>query len=502
MLRFLAALLIIKLTLSGAAYAQQSTPPGLIKQCAEKYLTAKAADMIGSISEGDFLKVCTVTAGAVAPAPSNQNKSQTMNEIPAGVTGSAQEIEKNPTTAVSSTGGQSVQRSEDHFVSNTRAPDDYLALRTDPSSRIGARIEKMPNGTRLTVLQRQPDGWWYVQNRVTGNKGWAFRGLVERPWINCCLVPDESKQQAMVPSTKPSIVAKSSGAARVAAAQPLPPEMQASINDATKSCGKKVHLKENFITRRDVNGDGIDDFILDFGWFVCGQNSGSDYCGSGGCLTQVFASLSGARFAKVFDDFVQSIKFAEVNERPALVFELHGSDCGKAGFEPCSKTLLWTGQKFSTDPTVAALPNNSKPSLSNPPTAMPPPLKEQELREAETTNGSEKYSQSTAVQEPMEGVTTSLLMPNQPSLEPARLAPTDIEISTEPTVAALPNETKPMLSAPPTSIALSQMVPELSQVETANNSGEHSQGIGVEGLKEGGSTGSFEPKEPSTELPC
>ena len=67
MLRFWHVLLIIKLTLSGAAYAEQPTPPGLIKQCAEKYLTAKAANMIGSISEGDFLKVCTVTADAVAP---------------------------------------------------------------------------------------------------------------------------------------------------------------------------------------------------------------------------------------------------------------------------------------------------------------------------------------------------------------------------------------------------------------------------------------------------
>ena len=418
-------------------------------------------------------------------------------EIPTGVIGLAQQIAKNPIPTSSSTGGPSALGLDDHFVANTRAPDDYLALRTDPSVRIGARIEKMPNGTRLIVLQRQPDGWWYVQNRITGNKGWAFRGPVERPWINCCLAPDESKQQAMAPSTKPSITTATSDA-HVAA---LPPEIQSSINDATKSCGQKVELNRNFITRRDINGDGIDDFILDFGAFICGQNRGSDYCGSGGCLTQIFTSLSEAKFVKAFDDVIQSIKFAELNGRPALVLALHGSACDKAGFEPCSKTLLWTGQKFSPDPTVAALPNKSKSSLSTPPNAMVPPLTKLELSEAEPANQSATHSQAAIVQEPTKRVTARLLLPNKPGIDHDRLPPSGKEISADPTVTALPNETKPTLSTPPTSITPSQKVPELSQVEAANNSGERSQGIGIEGLKESGFTNSLEPNQPSIEPP-
>ena len=62
-----------------------------------------------------------------------------------------------------------VSRAEDanYYVANTRPPDAFLALRTHPSSQFGRRIMAMPNGTVLQVLQRNNDGWWYVQgNRV------------------------------------------------------------------------------------------------------------------------------------------------------------------------------------------------------------------------------------------------------------------------------------------------------------------------------------------------
>lgn len=283
MLRFWAALLIIKLTLSGAAYAQQPTPPSLIKQCAEKYLTAKAANMIGSILEGDFLKVCTVTAGAGSTAPAKQNK-------------------------------------------------------------------------------------------------------------------------------------------------PLPPEIQLTLNKETKSCGQKVKLKENFITRRDVNGDGIDDFILDFGWFICGQNSGSDYCGSGGCLTQVFVSRSELKFVKVFEDVVQSLKFAEVNERPALVLELHGSACGKAGFEPCSKTLIWTGQKFSPETPTTALANKTNRTSASPPLVMPPLEKGLEISESKPANNPEVSLQGTAAPGLSQGGTGNVLGSSQARPVPPRLPSPGTEV--------------------------------------------------------------------------
>ena len=85
-----------------------------------------------------------------------------------------------------------------HFVANTRPPDDFLALRTHPTSRVGLRIMAMRNGTLLQVLERRPDGWWYVRVVPTGEEGWALSGQGDRQWITCCATA--SMERPTVPS--------------------------------------------------------------------------------------------------------------------------------------------------------------------------------------------------------------------------------------------------------------------------------------------------------------
>jgi hypothetical protein len=73
-----------------------------------------------------------------------------------------------------------------YYVANTRPPDAYLALRTQPTSAFGQRIMTMPNGTALQVLQRRDDGWWRVKVLPSGPDGWALSGQGARRWIECC----------------------------------------------------------------------------------------------------------------------------------------------------------------------------------------------------------------------------------------------------------------------------------------------------------------------------
>jgi hypothetical protein len=142
------------------------------------------------------------------------------------------------------------------------------------------------------------------------------------------------------------LISSAISATQAKAAQPLPPEVQSSIDEAMKDCDEKVRFEKGFLTRRDINGDGIEDFILDYGHFACGA-SRNTYCGSAGCSTEVFASLSGGKFTKVLDENVRGIEFKTVRGRPAMLLELHGSACGKVGSAPCSATLYWNGEKFS-----------------------------------------------------------------------------------------------------------------------------------------------------------
>ena len=126
------------------------------------------------------------------------------------------------------------------------------------------------------------------------------------------------------------------------AAAPLPPEVQASVNELLSDCKEKPAFTKGFVTRRDINGDGIEDYILDLGHFICGDNS-TLYCGSAGCTTTVFASLPGGKYTKVLDDNVRGLQFKTLGGMPAMLLGLHGSACGKVGAEPCGETLYWNG---------------------------------------------------------------------------------------------------------------------------------------------------------------
>jgi hypothetical protein len=130
-------------------------------------------------------------------------------------------------------------------------------------------------------------------------------------------------------------------------AQPgnLPKEVQAAIEENKKACRESVKLGPAFIAEKDVNGDGVKDYVLDYGEFEC-EGSASFFCGTGGCLTQVFASLPGGGYVKALDSNVRDIQFRKVRGRSAIVLDLHGSACGKVGAAPCPRTLVWDGKTF------------------------------------------------------------------------------------------------------------------------------------------------------------
>ena len=129
--------------------------------------------------------------------------------------------------------------------------------------------------------------------------------------------------------------------------QSLPQEVQAAIQESVKECGtEKVVLKWGFIVAEDVNDDGVDDYILDYGKFVCGDTQ-TYFCGSAGYLRQVFVSSPNGKYVEVLNENVRELRFAfDAQGRPEMLLDLHGSACGRSGAAPCSVTRLWNGYKF------------------------------------------------------------------------------------------------------------------------------------------------------------
>jgi len=128
-------------------------------------------------------------------------------------------------------------------------------------------------------------------------------------------------------------------------AQSLPPMIQKAVSEQIEICKpEKPQIGAGFVSRKDINGDGVSDYVLDYGSFSCGGTR--LFCGSAGCLTQVFASTDGT-FVKVLDENVRDLAFKTIKSRPAMLVGLHGGSCGKRGVDPCGATLYWNGSKFS-----------------------------------------------------------------------------------------------------------------------------------------------------------
>ena len=128
---------------------------------------------------------------------------------------------------------------------------------------------------------------------------------------------------------------------------PLPKIVQDAIIANQKACedGQKVTLRPGFVTTKDINGDGKPDYILNYEHFQCGEFM-SLFCGSGGCLTEIFATDHDGGFVTVWNENAHRIRFTTIKKRPAMTIDLHGSACGRSGADRCAMTLYWNGNKF------------------------------------------------------------------------------------------------------------------------------------------------------------
>jgi hypothetical protein len=67
-----------------------------------------------------------------------------------------------------------------------------------------------------------------------------------------------------------------------ALAQDWPPEVAVIVEEAKSICEGTFTAAPEAVTRRDLNGDGTSDWVIDSGAFQCSDSHGT-YCGTLGC---------------------------------------------------------------------------------------------------------------------------------------------------------------------------------------------------------------------------
>jgi hypothetical protein len=132
------------------------------------------------------------------------------------------------------------------------------------------------------------------------------------------------------------------GATSARAAEP-PAVVADAIEDARKQClgdRGKPGPNNGMVSVADLDGDGREDWILDYAKFDC-KGQAPLFCGSGGCLLQIFMWQRADEWKVVYDNNVRTWTRLQIDGKPGIRFSLHGSECNKAGAEKCEKTYVF-----------------------------------------------------------------------------------------------------------------------------------------------------------------
>ena len=161
--------------------------------------------------------------------------------------------------------------------------------------------------------------------------------------------------------------------AEPAVAQPEPiARTNAESFQACREAGGTPSLNPGYETRVDLNGDGIEDYILDFQQFAC-ANAWSYFCGSAGCPLAVFIS-SPDGFKNASLGHVQGWRLIQ-RSPPVIEVSLHGAMCraGGIGSEGCTRQFAWNGRELAMLGGPARPPGQPAQPAPAPQAARPPP---------------------------------------------------------------------------------------------------------------------------------
>ena len=133
-------------------------------------------------------------------------------------------------------------------------------------------------------------------------------------------------------------VAACIGARPVSAAEP-PDNVAAAVAQAAQAC-KDMDGQPNtdaVLTVEDLNGDGGEDWIADYGKLKC-EGGVNPLCGTGGCSIQIYFWDGATAWELVFEDLVKSYKFGKSGGKRMMYVTTSGDPCNKPSNETCSYT--------------------------------------------------------------------------------------------------------------------------------------------------------------------
>jgi hypothetical protein len=119
------------------------------------------------------------------------------------------------------------------------------------------------------------------------------------------------------------------------AAEP-PDNIAEVVKEAEMACRhmRGIPNSEALLSMQELNGDGGEDWIVDFAKLEC-KGGINPLCGGGGCTLQIYFWDGEASWDLVFEDLVKSYKFGKTDGKPVLHVTTPGTPCNKPVDESC-----------------------------------------------------------------------------------------------------------------------------------------------------------------------
>lgn len=103
-----------------------------------------------------------------------------------------------------------------------------------------------------------------------------------------------------------------------------------SLEAECKDLGGRLEMVGGFERAEDLDGDGRDDLIIEYGGAPC-TTALSLHCGSGGCVSDIYMARDRG-YVRAWSDVVRDV----LNEEgTGVAISVHGSACDLAGVESC-----------------------------------------------------------------------------------------------------------------------------------------------------------------------
>jgi hypothetical protein len=91
-------------------------------------------------------------------------------------------------------------------------------------------------------------------------------------------------------------------------------------------------VEPGFVRQADVDGDGVNDALIDWGGLAC--DGRRDFCGTGGCTQEVWLGDRSGPYRMILSDLILRIDLPEPGR---IHLTLDGGACGRSGAEICEQ---------------------------------------------------------------------------------------------------------------------------------------------------------------------